>query len=359
MQALHVAARRCREVAQIMRVAVTIVVLACALVGLLALRLRVQSAAAHAPPGGSGEIEGTRVDLSARISARVATLRVREGDEVAADTVVLDLDCSDATAALAEAEGRLVAATAQFAAAQAAAGAACTAHEAALAARAAAREQAAALATQSASADREARRLDSLLTEVTVQSRDLAHAAADNLRYQRRAVRAQAAVAERQAAAAAQAEETATAQAIAAEATANAARASLARARLQAEECEVRAPRATVVDDLPHEPGEFVPAGQVLARLVVLDRVKAVFYLPNAELAAARPGAKALVVADAWPGEQFEGVVSTVSARAEFTPRNIQTRADRDRLVYAVEVWLDNPKHRLRPGMPVQVTLVP
>jgi len=63
------------------------------------------------------------------------------------------------------------------------------------------------------------------------------------------------------------------------------------------------------------------------------------------------------VVADAWPSDRFEGVVRTVAAQAEFTPRNIQTRTDRDRLVYPVEVWIANREGKLRPGMPVQVLL--
>jgi len=46
-----------------------------------------------------------------------------------------------------------------------------------------------------------------------------------------------------------------------------------------------------------------------------------------------------------------------VGSSAEFTPRNIQTRTDRDRLVFAIEVSIPNPGHGLRPGMPVQVTL--
>jgi HlyD family secretion protein len=49
--------------------------------------------------------------------------------------------------------------------------------------------------------------------------------------------------------------------------------------------------------------------------------------------------------------------VTTVAAHAEFTPRNIQTRTDRDRLVYPVEVALGNSAGKLRPGMPVQVSL--
>jgi HlyD family secretion protein len=92
-------------------------------------------------------------------------------------------------------------------------------------------------------------------------------------------------------------------------------------------------------------------------KLVDIHEVKATFYLPNAELAAARPGAKAKVIADAWPDLVFEGVVRTVATKAEFTPRNIQTRSDRDRLVYPVEVWIENREAKLRPGMPVQVVL--
>jgi HlyD family secretion protein len=86
--------------------------------------------------------------------------------------------------------------------------------------------------------------------------------------------------------------------------------------------------------------------------------VKATFYLPNAEVSAVKPGARAQVVADAWPGRVFEGTVRTVSLEAEFTPRNIQTRTDRDRLVYPIEVRVANPDGRLRAGMPVQVSLV-
>ena len=65
----------------------------------------------------------------------------------------------------------------------------------------------------------------------------------------------------------------------------------------------------------------------------------------------------ALPVADAFPDEEFEGTVRTVALEAEFTPRNIQTRTDRDRLVYPVEVIVVNRDGKLRAGMPVQVTL--
>ena len=50
-------------------------------------------------------------------------------------------------------------------------------------------------------------------------------------------------------------------------------------------------------------------------------------------------------------------VVRTVAFEAEFTPRNIQTRTDRDRLVYPVEVTVQNRDGKLRAGMPVQVSI--
>ncbi len=119
----------------------------------------------------------------------------------------------------------------------------------------------------------------------------------------------------------------------------------------------MRAPRDGVVEDVPFEQGELAAAGAVLVKLIDLREVKATFYLPNAEVGAVRPGAKATVVADAFPGETFEGTVRTVAFEAEFTPRNIQTRTDRDRLVYPVEVTVANRDGKLRDGMPVQVSI--
>ncbi|MFP2933259.1 HlyD family efflux transporter periplasmic adaptor subunit [Pyxidicoccus sp. 3LG] len=86
-------------------------------------------------------------------------------------------------------------------------------------------------------------------------------------------------------------------------------------------------------------------------------RPKATFYLPNAELAAAHPGQPATVRADAYPDRTFQARVVTVAREAAFTPRNVQTRSDRDRLVYPIEVHIEAPEGLLLPGMPVDITL--
>jgi HlyD family secretion protein len=339
------------------RVAAAFILLVAGLSALLAWRLHAQAAEVRGAAGGSGEIEGTEVNLSARIAARVLEQRVKKGAAVRAGELLLVLDCADPRAQLAEAEARVAASRAQAAAATASVEASKRQREAAAAGNLAARAQAEALASQRDAAKRQASRLEALASDVAASSRDQSQASAEGLERQTRAAYAQAQASEGQASAAVAAIRASGAQAVAAEAQMKAAEAGAVRARLLVDECRVSAPRDGVVDDLPHEPGELVQVGQTLVKLVSIAEVKATFYLPNAEIAAARPGAKATVVADAWPGDRFLGVVRTVAVRAEFTPRNIQTRTDRDRLVYPVEVAVPNADGKLRPGMPVQVTL--
>ena len=340
------------------RVVIALTALTLVLAGLIALRLYTQARAEAAASGGSGEIEGVRVDLSSRVGARIVTLHVREGERVKRGQRLVSLDCSEPEAELAGAEARLAAGRAQAQAAQVQVLASRSGGVASRAARAAALAQAQALAAQTEAALRQAARLESIPGTVPVSTVDQTRAGASSLAHQAEAARAQASASGEQARAAEAGVLAASAQAEAALAQVRADEALVARARILVSECSLSAPRDAEVAELPHEAGELVNPGAVLVRLVDLTEVRATFYLPNAELAAVRPGAEAVVVADAYGDEEFRGRVHTVALEAEFTPRNIQTRSDRDRLVYPVEVRVENRDGKLRDGMPVQVTLV-
>jgi HlyD family secretion protein len=339
------------------RVAIVFAVLVLLLSGLIALRLWTQARALAAPSGGSGEIEGVVVDLSSRVGARILSVKVTEGQAVKAGDLLVTLDCADPAAQLAEAQARLAAARAQAVAASAQRESASRNRAAAGASRDAALAQAEALAAQRDAAERQALRLESLTADVAASSIDQTRASATGLARQADAARAQAAAGDAQARAAEVGIRAAGAQAEAAEAQVRAAEAGVRRLEILTGECELRAPRAAEVSKLPHEAGELVAAGGTLVRLVDLSEPKATFYLPNAEVGAVTPGARAVVVADAFPGVEFEGTIRTVALEAAFTPRNIQTRTDRDRLVYPVEVTVVNRDGKLRAGMPVQVTI--
>lgn len=343
------------------RVLVPVVLLVVVIGVALGWKLRAQRLALEGPAGGSGVIEAVDVDVSSRTLGRVLHVAVKKGDPVERGQVLVELDCSEPEAALAEAQARLAAGQAQ---AQAAAAQTQAALRSVSASRAAARSteaRTAALATKQEVATREAGRVEALGTHASASRRDQAQATSEGLQQELEAARTSQVATRQQTAAVAAQADAAAAQAEAATRSVAAGEAVVGRARLLVAECKVTAPRDGIVDDVFYEEGELPRPGATLVRIVDLSEVTATFYLPNAELGAVRIGQRAKVEADAFVGRTHEGRVVTVSTQAEFTPRNIQTRTDRDRLVYAIEVRVPNdsdPAALLRPGMPVQVTLL-
>jgi HlyD family secretion protein len=342
------------------RVVIPVVVIVALISTALVWKLRAQDEALSGPPSGSGVVEATEVDLSSRLAARIVSLAVRQGDTVSEGQLLMELDCAEPEAALAEAEARARAAQAQAEAASSQTSAAERNVDAARAASTSLEARIGALNTQRDAASRQASRVESLGEYATESRLDQVRSQAEGLSEEVEAVSSSQRASRHQTRAAAAQAEAAAAQAQAAARNADAVGTAVARARLLVAECRIVAPRAGVVDEVFYEVGELVRPSAPLVRLVDLREVTATFYLPNAELGAVRVGQRARVLADAFPDQPVEGTVITVSARAEFTPRNIQTRTDRDRLVYPIEVRVQNQDGpiQLRPGMPVQVTLI-
>ena len=115
------------------------------------------------------------------------------------------------------------------------------------------------------------------------------------------------------------------------------------------------APSAGVVVSRLVEPGELVAAGTPLAVILDLDRAWVNAYVEEPLVPSLRIGQAATVVTDA--GDRLTGTIAVIAPRAEFTPRNVQTAAERARLVYRVKVTVDNSQGVLKPGMPVEVEL--
>lgn len=103
------------------------------------------------------------------------------------------------------------------------------------------------------------------------------------------------------------------------------------------------------------EQGEFVQAGTPVVTVVRLDQVWVRTYVPETRLGKIFLGQKAQVLSDTFPDKRYPGVVTFISPEAEFTPKNVQTREERIKLVYRIKVTLDNPDQELKIGMPVEV----
>ncbi|MDY6852552.1 MAG: efflux RND transporter periplasmic adaptor subunit [Thermodesulfobacteriota bacterium] len=105
------------------------------------------------------------------------------------------------------------------------------------------------------------------------------------------------------------------------------------------------------------EEQEFVQAGTPVLTLAHLDRVWVKTYVPETGLGRLRLGQKAEITTDSFPDKTYPGTVTYISPLAEFTPKNVQTREERVKLVYRIKVSLDNPNQELKAGMPVDVLL--
>lgn len=125
----------------------------------------------------------------------------------------------------------------------------------------------------------------------------------------------------------------------------------------QLEKTQLKAPRAGLVVERAVHAGEMALPGASLLTLADLDSVTLTVYIPVDAIGRVEVGQPATVTVDAFPGRAFHGTVSYISPEAEFTPKNVQTREERVKQVFAVKIRLPNPDHALKPGMPADAVI--
>jgi HlyD family secretion protein len=103
--------------------------------------------------------------------------------------------------------------------------------------------------------------------------------------------------------------------------------------------------------------GEIVGAGAPILTVANLDQVWIRLFIPLPDLGRVALGQQVDIASDAFPGQMFTGVISEISQRSEFTPRNVQTQEERVKLVFAVKVTVRNAGRLLKPGMPADATI--
>ena len=133
--------------------------------------------------------------------------------------------------------------------------------------------------------------------------------------------------------------------------------ASLNQAAIQLDYTQLRSPTNGIVTSRNVEPGETVTPGREVITISELSRVDLKIFVDETEIGKVRPGQKVDVKVDTFPGKTYTGSVSFVSPEGEFTPKIIQTKKERVKLVYLVKVSIDNPNFELKPGMPADAWL--
>jgi HlyD family secretion protein len=288
----------------------------------------------------NGRIEAPLVDIAPRIQGRVVEVLVREGDHVKAGDLLVRLDLAEIALAPDRDAQSVTAAAARV-------------HDLASGSRSA--EIAAAEAERvdraaALSLAREELARQQVLREKRVGTqRDLERASAD-------VARATAAV------------EAATQrlrlvqqgfrqwQTRQAEAELGRAQRVKAQSDIVVKEAELRAPSDAIVLHRLVEPGALLGPGQSAVTLGLESRLYVRTFIPEPRLGQVRQGQAVQVQVDAHPGQTFPARVTEISPNAEFTPKAVETRAERVNLVYAAKVDLDSGwKVPLVPGQPAEV----
>ena len=119
----------------------------------------------------------------------------------------------------------------------------------------------------------------------------------------------------------------------------------------QLTKCRIVSPATGVGLTKYAEKGELAGAGKALFKVANIDNMILRAYITNEQLTQIKIGQKVTVTADFGEEQkQYEGTISWVSAKSEFTPKTIQTRDERANLVYAIKVSVKNDGY-LKIGM--------
>lgn len=275
----------------------------------------------------SGTIEGTDIHVASQVLGQIHEVRVREGSQVTRGDTLVVVDATEYRLQLNQARATMRAQQAAYR----------------LAVEGSRREDIiqAEAAARTATADYQ--RMKDLLASQTVTQKqyDDAYAryVAAEQTYQKLL-------------AGARAEEIAGARA-----RAEAAEAQVELLEKKLQDCWITSPSSGTVTLRVVEPGEFAAVGREVVRVTYLDRVELTIYVNETELGRVRLGQRADVRVDSAPERRFEGTVVYISPVAEFTPKNVQTKEERTKLVFAVRLEVENPDGTLKPGLPADATL--
>src|SRR5471032_2253783 len=263
---------------------------------------------------GNGRLESTEVQIAAKIPGRLAEVRVDEGDKVLKGQLLARLDTRTLEAQRNQAEAEVLRARENFAAAQA---------------NVQLRQSELLLAGQELKRFRELSQRGFASGQVIDQQQ---------ARYDTSTAALTAAKA----------------QVSAVSAAIGAAQAQVAQLTSEIDDSSLRAPLNGIIQLRLAEPGEVLGAGGRVLLLIDPSDQYMNLYLPASVVGRLTQGDDARVVLDALPEHPLPAKVAFVAAKSQFTPKEVETRDERQKLVFRVKLRLTDPAAlpQAKPGMP-------
>lgn len=294
---------------------------------------------------GNGRIEATDVDIATRSGGRIKAVLVKEGDDVAAGQTVAIMDTASLDADLTRAQAQVTQAQQ-------------------------ARTTAAAMLTQRQQAEKTAqavvaqRQAELSLMQKQLQRTQelvgkgfLSPQKLDEAQAQVQSAKAGLSAAQSQVAEARTAITATQSQFIETDSAIAAAQAALARVQADKDDSALRAPRGGRVQVLAAQAGEVLGGGGRVMSLADLSDVYMTFFLPETAVGKVAIGSEVRLVLDAAPQYVIPARVSFVASVAQFTPKTVETKVERQKLVFKVRAQIDRAlleqyRNQVKTGMP-------
>lgn len=262
---------------------------------------------------GNGRLEAQEINIATKFQGRIAEVLADEGDVVKTGQIVARMDTKSLEAQLREAEAKVKQAETR---------------------RSAARAFIAQRHSEEVLAKRDLERASALYerNDISLKEFDRARTALQTTKAQTEAAEAQLAEAE---------------------AAIDAAKAETQRLRADIEDSVLTAPRSGRVLYRVAEPGEVLSGGGKVLTIIDLDDMYMTLFLSSQEAGKVRIGADARLVFDALPQQPVLAQVSFVADKAQFTPKEVETATERQKLTFRIKAQVRNGNDPLlKPGMP-------
>ena len=132
----------------------------------------------------------------------------------------------------------------------------------------------------------------------------------------------------------------------------------LALAKIHLDYTKLISPLSGIVLSEVIEPGEYVVPGTPIITVGDLQKIWLRAYINETDLGRVKVGQRVRVTSDTYPDKIYQGHISFIASQAEFTPKNVQTKKERVKLVYRIKVSIPNPHQELKPAMPADAEII-
>lgn len=143
-----------------------------------------------------------------------------------------------------------------------------------------------------------------------------------------------------------------------AETTFNVAKANFDRINSSIDNAVIYSPVSGTIIERNLEPGETAFPGSPIVTVADLKRPWIKIYVNEKNLGFVKIGQESRIFIDSYQKKPFAGKVVSISNKAEFTPKTIQTKDERVKLMFAVKIALENSQLILKPGMPADAEIL-